>query len=163
MNCRNIQRIKYAFQDGALSEIQTRSVEAHLKICLSCGEAYRESLALNKMLRVGQPVIEPSPGFEARFWARVRERETEGWLAKLDRFLADILPVPQLAPVAAFLLAAFLIGSAGGFVSFIDLANDAYRETVQVIPLSGFQEYKGVPSSSLTGTYLRAIEGEDTK
>jgi hypothetical protein len=115
------------------------------------------------MLRAGQTALEPSPGFEARFWARVRARESEGWPAKLGRFFEDLLPVPQLAPVAAFLLAAFLIGSAGGFAAFLDFSNEPFLAGGQVTPMSGFEEYKGLPISSLSGTYLRAIEKGDRR
>ncbi|MBI4549412.1 MAG: zf-HC2 domain-containing protein [Candidatus Omnitrophica bacterium] len=158
MICRTFQRKKYAFLEAAVTPEERISLQNHLASCASCRKACEEAETLRKWLRSGAAEVETSPDFDARFWSRVRERESAPWTVRLGRFLEELLPVPQLAPLAALLTAAFLIGSAGGLASFIDLADETGRG---VIPMSGFEEYKGMPESSLTGTYLKAIEGAE--
>ena len=75
-----------AYMDEELGSAERRAFEAHLGDCVSCREALRTQAALNEALG-SLPTIEPEPGFESRFWARVTgEAETGGgWLARVGR------------------------------------------------------------------------------
>ena len=62
-----------AYLDGALDAGALERVEAHLEVCASCGRAYRELQALQRVLR-GLPEAPMSEGFAERLhWRLQRE------------------------------------------------------------------------------------------
>jgi hypothetical protein len=73
----------------ALQEDQLAAIQEHVAGCNSCNNAYRAAQISSNLLEVrAAEKIEPSPFFETRVMARVRELRTanEGWqLGKLWR------------------------------------------------------------------------------
>jgi len=83
-----------AYLDGELDAETREGFEAHLPACASCNLALEKRASLDHAL-ASLPRVEPSPQFEARFWARMaRAEEPAGWRA---RWFA----LPRLGWVAA--------------------------------------------------------------
>ena len=80
MTCEKIQEMLPAYQDGELSAENEKAVKAHLEECAACQREEQLLPASWEMLGELKP-IEPSPDFQARFWARVRQEEAKqtGW------------------------------------------------------------------------------------
>ncbi|MBW2280618.1 MAG: zf-HC2 domain-containing protein [Deltaproteobacteria bacterium] len=82
-----------AYLDGELDEAAGPSFDAHLPDCEACGEALEAQRALDVDLR-SLPRIEPSPQFEAQFWARLARAEGEepvrGWLHSWRMRVAEV-------------------------------------------------------------------------
>ena len=112
------------------------------------------------MLRAGAEAVEPSPDFEANFWQKVFALEKEPWSSRLFRELESLVPVPSLAESFAVLLIALLIGGAGGAFSAVNTLTPErlQAERASVRYLSGFSEFKGLPSPSLAAAYLETGE-----
>lgn len=104
--------------------------------------------------------IELSETFEADFWKKVYARQEELWFIKLLREIESHIPTPSFAQAFAVLLIALLIGGTGGAVSVMNTITPQKIETQQtsIKYLSGFQEFKGIPSSSVAASYLKAVE-----
>jgi anti-sigma factor RsiW len=74
-----------AYLDGELPAEAVATLEAHLPGCEDCGAALATQRGIDR--RVAElPRVEPTPQFEARFWARLaRAREAppaRGWRAR---------------------------------------------------------------------------------
>jgi hypothetical protein len=112
------------------------------------------------LLKSGVRDIVPSPGFEARFWSKVAERQRAPRFARLLTDLGSWVPTPNLSGAVAVLVIAFLVGGAGGVASVKNAppALEAQRSSVQY--LSGFREFQGIPASSVAGAYLKS-SGKD--
>ena len=95
--------------------------------------------------------IEPSRDFEAGFWHKVNAREKEPAIIRIWENLGSLIPTPSFAQAAAMLLLALLIGGGAGVVSAMNIP-------VPAPTLSGFQEIKGVPTASISGTYLKLMD-----
>jgi anti-sigma factor RsiW len=71
-----------AYLDGALDPEKMRQLESHLPDCASCCLGLEAQQRLTASLKA-LPRLEPSPQFEARFWARLaRDQEAQsrtGW------------------------------------------------------------------------------------
>lgn len=159
MNCKYQKNI-HKWIDGELEGSQQREINSHLKLCAICQSEVKSLEKLNGLIRTSVSSIEPSLNFEGRFWQKVLEREKESWLAKVLRGLDSLIPVPNFAQVLTILLMALFIGGTGGFVA---TANTILPEQMQgkresVKYLSGFQEFKGIPSSSVAASYLKVVE-----
>ena len=111
-----------------------------------------------ELLRKPASQIEPSVHFDAGFWQKVAEREREPWAIRLFRDLEAWVPTPSLSGALAVLVIAFLVGGAGGVYSVRNTPPglDAQRTSIQY--LSGFREFKGVPTSSVAAAYLNSIK-----
>ncbi|MBI4971741.1 MAG: hypothetical protein HZC17_07890 [Candidatus Omnitrophica bacterium] len=108
---------------------------------------------LDKLILKSAPEkIEPSSGFEGRFWQKLSERQN----APHPIGIFEWVPVPSFSQAAAIVLIALMIGGVSGIVSALN-APPAVRS------LSGFHEIKGVPSVSVAGAYLNTIGQGDLK
>jgi len=111
-----------AYLDGELGGRAVEPLKAHLDDCPECRKVAAELKATSGIL-CGLNELEPSPGFDATFWARIKEekirkeaQETEreerrrAWLGILD------VPAlrPALATAAVILVAVGLIYSRAG-------------------------------------------------
>ncbi len=63
-----------AFLDEELSEQERADFESHLSNCQSCGETIDQQRSLGSAL-ASLPTVDPSPGFETRFWARIARED----------------------------------------------------------------------------------------
>ena len=97
--------------------------------------------------------ISPSTDFEPRFWEAVEHRRQSPWFLKWLEELQVLVPAPMAAPMAATLLVVFLVGGATGTVSAM-----SERTAPAGQSLSGFGEFKGLPTVSVTAAYLGALE-----
>ena len=113
---------------------------------------------LDKLLKGSFSTIEPSKDFERVFWQKVFERQKEPWLVRVFKDLESFIPLPTPAQAVAFVLTAFLIGGTGGAVSAMNVPADLEAKRTSVQYLSGFHEFKGIPSSSVAATYLKTID-----
>ena len=107
------------------------------------------------------PAIEPSREFDNRFWSRVIEHQRQPWLLRLLKDLEFLIPTPNFSQAFAVLVIAFVIGGTGGFFSAFQTLRtpeQVQAQRISVQYLSGFGEFKGVPSTSVAGTYLRTTE-----
>lgn len=80
-----------AYLDAELAAEQVRAFETHLPDCEGCRASLDAQRLLGDRLRA-LPVLEPSPQFEARFWARLaREEEpAAGAGGRLGRLLRPL-------------------------------------------------------------------------
>jgi hypothetical protein len=102
--------------------------------------------------------IEPSKGFERLFWQKVLEKQKEPWFIRLWKELDSIIPHPSMPQMAMVVLMAFLVGGTGGVVSAMNVPTSLEAKRTSVQYLSGFHEFKGIPSSSVAATYFKTIE-----
>ncbi len=80
-----------AYLEGELDSSTRESVSTHLAECESCRAEISRQRQLDAAL-AALPRLEPSPGFEARFWARLaRERDEATGLGA--RVLAWLSPL----------------------------------------------------------------------
>ncbi len=106
MECRDVEHLLPALHWKALDPAQSTEVLRHLKGCEACRK--EDSLFSATWQMLGNlPETEPSPTFRTRFWQRVRreEKAPAGW--------RDFFGVRWM-PVAAGLLAMWIVGVAGG-------------------------------------------------
>lgn len=134
--------------------------EAHLKGCGSCQKEVIAYQKLNELLRSSIPVTKPSSDFERIFWQKLLERQKEPWWAKVSRQLESLVPMLNLSQAFALLFFALIIGGAGGTLSAMNTltSNNMASSRTSIQYLSGFQEFQGVPSASVTAAYLRISE-----
>ena len=106
MRCRGVRRYLGAYVDGEVASDRREAIKAHLDGCKAC-RAELESLKSSIELVEGLPQIEPSEGFEAAFWRRVRamEHEAQSGSSWLQRFLGAPYLRPALATAGALVLA----------------------------------------------------------
>lgn len=135
-----------------------KQFKEHVESCLSCQKDVERAEAFETLLRMPVSLVEPSPNFEALFWKKVSERGRKSWLSKLVLDLESLVPVPSFAQALVVLFLAFFIGGAGGAFSAAQILTPEQikgsRLSIQY--LSGFQEFNGIPSPSLTASYLKA-------
>lgn len=160
MKCQLIQKNIDRWLDGNLQEPLKREVELHVKVCFFCKKELETTETLQKILRTPSATIEPSSDFDAIFWNKVYERSKKPWFSKLLTNLEWTIPIPNLSQAFATLAIAFLVGSAGGLFSVLNTqASDLSRKlSPPVQTLSGFHEFKGIPSFSVAGAYLTMLE-----
>ena len=156
MNCKHQKNI-YRWADGELKDAGRPEFEKHLSACLICQKEVQALQKLNLFIRTNVVSIEPSPNFDGIFWQKVLQREKESWLSRALHRLDSLIPTPNFAQAFAILFMALFIGGTGGFVA---TANTFTPEQMQVRKasvkyLSGFQEFAGIPSTSVAASYLR--------
>lgn len=96
MKCENISKELVAYLDRRASSAERRMVEEHLAECATCHARAEEFRKLWSVMDE-MPVIEPSPGFDARVRQRVAAEPGRNWLGWL-------VPQPRMAFSVAFLL-----------------------------------------------------------
>ena len=151
MRCETFKKDLYRYWDGELIGAPKAELERHLTGCVSCQKESASVENFKGLLEsTGKPLVQPSLGFEARFWHKVETRHQAPWFVRLLKDLEFSLPLPNVSQAFAVLLVAFLIGGSGGVVSA--------RTTAPLSYFSGFPEFKGVPSPSITAAYLKAAQ-----
>lgn len=160
MKCRLIQKNMDRWLDGSLIDSFKREVELHVKGCSSCQKELEIAKTLQEVLRTSNATTEPSSDFDAVFWRKVYARSSEPWFSKLLHGFEFLIPIPNFSQAFVALTLAFFLGSAGGLLSVrnAQALNLNTRLNSPVQTLSGFQEFKGIPSSSVAGMYLTMIE-----
>lgn len=92
------------YQEGTLCDpVQRAAVEAHLRACLRCRRLSQTMIRGLALLQHAVPDVEPSPGFQARLEARLREQVSVG---------------DPLVPTHAGLAAALLVVTALGLLLY---------------------------------------------
>ncbi len=135
MECQEAREQLAAFLDGEGPE----EVSSHLQGCPACRRE-RQALERTWQFLGVLPGVEPSPGFRARFWERVREEESSWWL-----------PLPRFVPALAGCLAVWVVG--------IGLGAFLYRSSSQppVPETAPLQVWAAQDSLSLGSAYLRRM------
>lgn len=95
--------------------------------------------------------IQLSADFGQRFWEKVDARKNRSWLGRVSEQWHWEIVFPNLTQAVAVVLIAVSVGAAGGAYSTVNRANASLQT------LSGFQEHRGVPSSSVAGAYFRIV------
>lgn len=160
MKAHNNKQEIYKWLDGELKGTQKEIFETHSHTCLSCQEEIESITSFHQLLKTVPIHIEPSETFEADFWKKVYARQEESWFTKLLRDIESHIPIPNFAQAFAILLIALLIGGAGGAVSAMNAVTPQKLGSQQtsIKYLSGFQEFKGIPSSSVSASYLKTVD-----
>jgi anti-sigma factor RsiW len=100
MSCEKMESRILAYVDGRLKESERPDVEKHLTACAPCRLRVEEFRAVSSLLEE-LPVIEPSPGFDARVRALVAAEPVKtNWWAWL-----------RVPPRVAFAASALLVAS----------------------------------------------------
>ena len=164
MKCHGQNRNIYQWLDGELKGPEKMAFEAHLKGCSICQHEMESSRAFHVILQASSLSIEPSSNFEPNFWEKIYARQEESWLSKVLRDIESLFPVPTFSQAFAVLLMALFIGGAGGAVSATNTINPQNLEGARtsIKYLSGFQEFKGIPTSSMAASYLK-VAGERSR
>lgn len=111
---------------------------------------------LSDLIRRAFMPTEPSRSFDQTFWQKIAERKAEPFAARVWRSVSGLLPAPSLAPVFAAAFLAFVLGGTAGVMNEIRSPGPVSAASRT---LSGFSEYRGVPSLSLAGSYLNMQTG----
>lgn len=164
MNCQKFQKNIHLWLDRVMENRLQKEFEAHWKECAHCQRELEIGERFERVLRASGPTIEPSSNFEAAFWSRVFERAKKPRLFRFLNHLDALIPVPSFSQAVVVLLSAFLIGGTGGVLSAVNTLTPEYLEGKQtsVHYLSGFKEYKGIPATSVSATYLKSVEEGNT-
>lgn len=146
MNCTDVKRKIPMWLDSELADNLQIGLKAHIDGCVSCKKEAEHFRTFRNLLTKSAPQVEPSPNFEARFWAKVTARQKEPKVIRIFQDIVSFIPVPNLAQAAAVMLIVVLIGGGAGFVSAMNTP-----------------EIKGISSSSVASNYLKWIESENLK
>ncbi len=144
------------WNDKVLGDTERSIFELHLKSCLVCQEEVQAYLKLENLLLSSFPKIEPSPNFDAIFWKKVLERRKESWLQQLIYIIENGITNLNFSHTFAILVLALLIGGTGGTLATFN--SSVQSKDASVLTLSGFEEIKGVPMTSIAGTFLSLEE-----
>ena len=161
MNCRDSQNYMYQMLDREIPDSVKAKLTSHLEGCATCQGELESVKAFHGILRSYPSTIKPSEGFERLFWQKALERQKEPWFIGLLKELDSLIPHPSTPQLAMVVLTAFLVGGTGGIVSARNSTGatgsfEVERNSVKY--LSGFHEFKGVPSSSVAASYLKVID-----
>jgi predicted anti-sigma-YlaC factor YlaD len=129
-------------QDGMLSRSQNHALHAHLADCPYCQEQLEAMTAVSRMFRA-TPMAEPTPGFVARFEARLayleeQHRRAVVWFVLGIGVVAlFILALPSLAGTlyltGRLVLPYELFAYAQGLSHWIDIVFNTLAETAWVL------------------------------
>ncbi|MBI3252829.1 MAG: zf-HC2 domain-containing protein [Candidatus Omnitrophica bacterium] len=159
MNCEKIKESVYKWLDDEMPEAQKGGLLAHLEACPHCRKEAESIRSLNDSLRASFSAIEPSRDFERVFWQAIAGRSAakEPWFIGLLKELDSLVPHLGIPQMAMAVLTALLVGGAGGIFSAVNAAvpSEVQRSSAQY--LSGFNEFKGVPSPSVAASYLKVM------
>lgn len=73
MKCTDIQKTLDDYIDETMSLAERKTVDSHIEQCASCRQALEEQKVIRQALR-SLPVVEASPGFEAKVFSAVRRQ-----------------------------------------------------------------------------------------
>ena len=160
MKCMAARKQISPWLDNASSPAARAGLEAHAKVCAACAAEVSREKKLRALLRADQPLIQPSADFERNFWREVSESPRESRWSWLWESIETVLPSPSFAQALAAVLLGLLVGGAGGAISLWSAAIPQRGPDVIVTAhsLTGFSEYKGLPSASLAAAYLQSEE-----
>lgn len=160
MKCAKAKQNIYLWLDGELKGVSETELIKHLEDCPLCKEETESIRSFHKLIQESRLAIEPSSGFETTFWEKVLDRQKQPRLLRVIWDLELFLPVPSFSQALAVLLFAFFIGGAGGVLSAMNAVSpeQVKGERGAIQYLSGFQEFKGLPSASVAATYLKTVE-----
>ncbi len=144
--------------DGEISDSVKAKLTPHLEGCSACQGEFESIKTFHGIFRSHTSTIEPSKDFERVFWQKVLERQKEPWFMRLLKELGSLLPHSTTPQLAMVVLMAVLIGGTGGAVSAMNSMGSLEAERSSVQYLSGFREFKGVPSSSVAASYLKVVD-----
>ncbi len=162
MNCRDLKKQIYQMLDGEIPNAIKGELSLHLEGCSTCQGDLKSIKAFHGILRRNLPTIEPSKDFERVFWQKALERQKEPWFVRLLKELDSLIPHPGMPQMAMVVLMAVLVGGTGGVVSAMNSTGSFEAERTSVQYLSGFHEFKGVPSSSVAASYLKVIDNRSS-
>lgn len=156
MDCKELRRHIDTWVDGELGAEQGRAVEGHMEGCSHCRAEVDSSRAFSRLFKAGTVRLRVSDDFEQVFWKKALARHEEPWFVRVLKDRELLIPFPNVSQVVAMLTLAFLIGGVGGlYVNRSTYSVDIKSQKAFVQYLSGFQEFRGVPSSSVAATYLK--------
>ena len=171
MDCRDSKRTIYQMLDGEAPGVVKAELALHAEGCSTCRGELKLIKAFHGVLKSDPARIEPSKDFERVFWQKILERsaikapadssfgeQNEPWFTKLLKELDSLIPHPGMPQMAMVVLMAFLVGGTGGVVSARGSTGSFEAERNSIQYLSGFHEFKGIPSSSVAASYLKAID-----
>lgn len=110
MNDNHIINLLESVPFTSLSDVERRQILQHTTDCASCATAYKAAVVASSLLREGAPeVFEPSPFFQTRVLAAIREQQNEPrGIAKLWR-AAGALVSSLTATVALLAVISFMV------------------------------------------------------
>ena len=110
MNYNHIINLLESAPFGSFSESEHREMRGHTVSCDGCSRAYKAAVISSSLLREGtREVFEPSPFFQTRVMAAIREQQNEPrGFAKLWR-AAGALVSSMTATVALLAVVSFLV------------------------------------------------------
>ncbi|MBI4669917.1 MAG: zf-HC2 domain-containing protein [Elusimicrobia bacterium] len=148
MECKNVQKLLIAYLDGELDDKEANECSGHLENCAFCRKE-KEALEKSWSLVGLFPSIEPSAGFRAEFWEKVRKTRVE----PQEGFFGL-----SWAPALAGFLGIWLFGVGLGVLIFVQRGTSPLREggDIKVMELSRLFE-----PPSLDKVYLRRQLRED--
>ena len=163
MRCKYQKSIE-RWGDGEIKGAEKRVFENHLSRCTACRQALQTCREFQQKLRNVWRSLEPSANFEILFWEKADARKKKmgvlgTWLQHLDSFL----PAFNFSQTFAALLIAFMIGGVGGTILNFDRLTISSRgmSRPSTLSLSGFGEFKGLPSTSIAAAYLKSINEKE--
>jgi hypothetical protein len=143
-----------------IAESDLAMVRAHALVCASCNQAFQAAqitaLLLNE--RAAEP-FEPTPFFETRVLASLRERQNERWSWSKMWRATGTLASSMVATVAAMAVLTFVIPSAPG--EDLTSGNNAYSaETVILNQTDSAENQSDQTDAQVLTTLYGAAEEE---
>lgn len=163
MNCRESKKYIYQMLDGEIPDSVKARLTPHLEGCSACQGELESIKTFQGILRSHLFTIEPSKDFERVFWQKALERQKEPWFARLSKDFESLIPAFNTKQAVGFALLAFFIGNIGGITSTIGQGALTAAPPASIRYLSSLQEFKGISPYSLTASYLKATEKEDSE
>ena len=149
--------------DGEVSDAVKAQLTLHVEGCSGCHGELKSIKAFHGILKSNPEQIEPSKDFERIFWQKILERQKDSWFVRLLKELDSLIPHPNMPQIAMVVFMAVLVGGTGGVVSAMNSTDSFEAERTSVQYLSGFHEFKGVPSSSVAASYLKSIDNRSVR
>jgi len=147
MGCSVIRKDISAYVDGELSGDENSIMETHLRKCPDCKRVFNQFAAQSQLLREVVE-IEPSPDFDARFWAKVA-RVTQK--AHPLNWFSSIFSPTRLV-FASILLGILVGGIMGKITSFRHFSSIPTQKTYfERLNLYAFNDF---PRGSVGNAYL---------
>lgn len=155
VKCKAAKRDIYRWVDKELKGAEEEALEEHLGQCSFCQKELESIQSFDQVLKAAPGKIDLSGNFERVFWEKISNREKKPLVVKLLRDFQSFLPALNLSQALAALVISFFIGGASGVVFTTTLAQQLPSQRASIHYLSGFREFKGVPETSMAGSYLK--------
>jgi anti-sigma factor RsiW len=115
MNCRKVRQYLFGYFRSELSAQEGEEVKAHLKSCPDCAKEAEQVQAIYLMLKGDLETLVPSPDFDQKLLAKVREvpsevapkRKTSWWADLLHEIFPSVRLRWALAGAVGVLVVAF--------------------------------------------------------